>query len=97
MIIMPYVVKVSSAKMPMGVRAPYCRIAILETTDGQVPRMISKRARGVVRIVRCAERCHLGFQSRGQTGQTKAERTLAEFRAAAAALNSDAWGAPCNG
>ena len=94
MIIMPYVVKVSSAKMPMGVRAPYCRIAILETTDGQVPRMISARARGVVRIVRCAERCHLGFRPRGRTG---AERTLAEFRAIAAALNSDAWGAPCNG
>ena len=93
-IIMPYVVKVSSAKMPRGVIAPYCHIAVIETLDGQVPKMISARARGVIRIVRCAGPCHRGFRPRGRT---EAERTLAEFRAIATALNSDAWGAPCNG
>jgi hypothetical protein len=42
---------VSSAKMPRSVRVPYVHVAVIETDGKTVPKMMSQRAKGVVRIV----------------------------------------------
>jgi hypothetical protein len=57
---MRYVVCTSQAKMPQSCWGKYRRVAVIETTDGIVPKMISERARGVVRIVETWERLHVG-------------------------------------
>jgi len=48
------IVMTATAKMPLSVKSPYIRIAVVELEDGFEgrPRMISLRARGVSRIVR---------------------------------------------
>ena len=54
---MPYIIKISAAKMPSSVRAPYKRIAVLEVEDGVTKiAMISPRARGVRRVVQVWDR-----------------------------------------
>lgn len=46
-----YIVKTSSAQMPASVRSPYRHVAVMLVTDPSiVPRMISCRARNVIRI-----------------------------------------------
>lgn len=47
----PFTVMVSSAKMPRSVRVPYVHVAVIETDGITVPKMMSARAKGVVRIV----------------------------------------------
>lgn len=59
-----YVVKVSAACMPAGCWGKYRRVAVLEVEAGSRPKMISERARGVVRIVRIWERQHVGISER---------------------------------
>ena len=47
-----YIVMTSSAKMPSTCKGEYRNVAIVEIEDGaDYPLMISKRAKGVVRIV----------------------------------------------
>jgi hypothetical protein len=51
-----YVVMTSTAKMPASVRAPYRRVAVVQLTPdyaaaNRLPKMISERARGVVRVI----------------------------------------------
>lgn len=55
-----FVVKVSAACMPSSCWGRYVRVAVLEVEAGARPRMISERARGVVRIVRVWSPCHVG-------------------------------------
>ncbi len=56
-----YVVRHSAASMPGSCWGEYRRIAILEVVNGGVnPRMISARARGVVRIVQTWEKLNVG-------------------------------------
>ena len=75
-----YIVMISSAHMPSKVKAPYRHVALVETDlpAGHQPKMISSRARGVVRIVEMRERQHLGFRPRGNTAAERAQRELAE-------------------
>jgi hypothetical protein len=77
----PYIVMSSAAKMPSSCRGRYRRIAVIETTDGVAPGLISERPRNVVRIVRVWERCHAGGP------RSAAARALASARALAASLN----------
>lgn len=79
-----YVVKASRAKMPATCWGTYRRVAVLEVERGTKPRMISARARGVVRVVRTWERC----ADRGTN--TAFARALREARELAAALNAEA-------
>jgi len=80
-----YIVKTAAAKMPAKVKAPYRRVAVLEVTPGAAPKMISARARGVVRVVQTWERQHVGL-----TDRCAYQRALAEAHALAARLNSAA-------
>ena len=54
-----FIVMTAAARMPGGVRAPYRRVAVVET-DGTMPKMISDRAKGVIRIVETWERLNVG-------------------------------------
>jgi len=52
-----YIVMESSAHMPASCKAPYRRIAVVQlnqdyTAHDRLPKMISERARGILRIVR---------------------------------------------
>lgn len=53
-----FVVMDSAARMPSKCWGRYRRVAVVEIERGAVPKMISSRARGVVRIVKTWERCH---------------------------------------
>ena len=81
-----YVVKTASAKMPLSVLAPYRRVAVLEVDPSVTtrPRMISARAKGVVRIVETWERLS------APPGSTRSAfaRALSEAEALAADLNA---------
>lgn len=57
-----YIVMTATAQMPSSVRSAYRRVAVVETDlpEGEEPKMISDRARGVVRIVETWERCNVG-------------------------------------
>jgi hypothetical protein len=58
----------ASAKMPSSCKGTYRRIAVVETSlaPGEVPAMISDRAKGVVRIVETWERLHVGKTRRSE-------------------------------
>jgi len=70
-----FIVMDRAAQMPSTVRSPYRRVAVVETTlpEGQEPKMISARAKGVVRIVRTWERQYVG-----ETERCAFQRALAE-------------------
>ena len=46
--------------MPSSVRARYMKVAVCEVEAGVLPKMISERAKGMVRIVTLADRLHAG-------------------------------------
>lgn len=75
----------AAAPMPRSCWGRYRRIAVVELCDGFAgrPKMISPRARGVVRIVQTWERLHVGITERGAY-----QRALVEARALAERLNS---------
>ena len=79
-----FVVMTSSAKMPGSCWGQYARVAVVETDLPEgTPKMISDRARGMVRIVQTWERC-----SAPPGGKNTAfTRALAEARAMADHLN----------
>lgn len=55
-----YQVKVSAARMPSSCWGRYKHVAVMETVDDTPPAMISERAKGVIRIVKCWYCCHVG-------------------------------------
>jgi hypothetical protein len=77
-----YIVMRRAAKMPSSIKAPYARVGVVETDlqEGE-PKMLSDRARGVVRIVRTWERLH----ARGVN--TALARAIKEANTLAAQLN----------
>jgi Ni2+-binding GTPase involved in maturation of urease and hydrogenase len=80
-----FIVMQAAAKMPSKVKARYMRVAVVETDlpDGQTPKMISERAKGVLRIVETWERCHAG-----NAVNSAFARALTEAQAVADKLNS---------
>ena len=60
-----FIVKTAAASMPNSCWGKYGRVAVLEVVaDGPPPKIISARARGVVRVVRTWERLFWGSSSR---------------------------------
>jgi hypothetical protein len=78
-----FVVLDKAAKMPGTCWGIYRRVAVLEVTQGAIPAMISRRARGVVRVVATWERCNVG-----KTDRCAFSKARAEARALAAQLNA---------
>ncbi len=87
--IMPYVVKQSAAKMPSSCWGKYVNVAVIKTNDGNIPAMISKRAKGVVKIVKVYGPCNVGKEINSASFHAKnnAERL-------AKRLNGEYWGCP---
>jgi len=61
-----FIVMDRTAHMPSSARGEYRRVAVVETDlpEGEEPKMISERARGVVRLVRTWERLNVGKTER---------------------------------
>ena len=78
-----FIVMSASAKMSASVRARYRRVAVCEVKDNTIPARISDRSRGMVRIVKRWERCHVGKTPRGCY-----QRALAEAESLAIQLNA---------
>lgn len=78
-----YKVLTASAKMPASVKARYGKVALCECESGVEPKMISERARGVVRIVTLRDRLFWGTSKRSAFYQAKRE-----LEARAARLNA---------
>lgn len=78
-----YVIRTSSAQCPSSWTWTHerRRVAVLEVERGAVPAMISKRARGVVRVVETWERCYVG-----RTARCQYQRAIAEAEALVAEL-----------
>lgn len=62
-----YIVMTACAKMPSSCKGTYRRVAVVETDlpGDEIPKMISDRARGVVRIVETWEARNVGKTRRG--------------------------------
>jgi hypothetical protein len=88
LVIYPFVVRTSKEKMPFSCfgKNNYKRIAVIETVNGEVPSMISNRARGVIKIKHEWRRCHCG----GSNSATA--KALAHAIVLAHILNSEVWG-----
>lgn len=80
-----YVVMTAAAKMPNSCWGIYRRVAVAEIVPGSAPKMISARARGVIRLVATWEKLNVGKTDRCAYG-----RALSEARALAEQLNSGA-------
>lgn len=83
-----YIVMEASAKVPSGWKwrggpRGYRKIALVEVEKGVIPKMISERAKGVIRIVHVWDRLH-----EGATEKSAYHRCLAEARERAAELNN---------
>ena len=55
-----FIVMTAAAAMPASCRGRYGRVAVCEVEKGMWPKMISARARGMVRIVSLADKLHIG-------------------------------------
>lgn len=81
-----YIISDASANMPNSCWGVYRRIAILELEpnwpEGKFPAMISKRAKGVKRVVRTWERLNVG-----KTNRCAYNRAYAEAKAELTKLN----------
>lgn len=78
-----YIVMTAAAYMPSSCWGRYGRVAVLEVEAGTKPRMISERARGVIRVVATWERQHVG-----KTERCAFMRSKAEAEALAAKMNA---------
>lgn len=78
-----FIVKTSAAQMPSSCKGRYRRVAVLET-DGTIPTMISKHAKGVVQVVETWERLSVG-----KTDRCACQRALKEAEELAAKLNGE--------
>lgn len=77
-----FVVMTSSARMPAKCKGRYRNVAVVEIEGPELPKMISGKAKGVVRIVK-----HYGPQYEGRTCRCALDRTLLEANRLAAQLN----------
>jgi hypothetical protein len=55
-----FIVMTAAAAMPASCRGRYGRVAVCEVDKGVWPKMISARAKGMVRIVSLREPLHIG-------------------------------------
>lgn len=55
-----FIVMTASAKMPSSCKGRYGKVAVCEVEKGVWPKMISDRAKGLVRIVSQRDRLHIG-------------------------------------
>lgn len=78
-----FIVMVAAAKMPSSCMGQYKRIAIVETDMVTMPKMISNRANGVVRIVQTWDRLSVG-----KTKRCAYAVALAEAKVECAKLNA---------
>jgi len=78
-----YIVMDRAAKMPGNCWGQYRRVAVVEVEAGVKPKMISERARGVVRVVQTWEKQHVGT-----TERCAFRRALIEARELAAELRA---------
>ena len=79
-----FIVMSASAQMPASNRfGRYGKVALCEVEKGVTPKMISQRARGMVRIVDLRDRLFWGTSSR-----CAFQKALAELKARAAELNN---------
>jgi hypothetical protein len=78
---MPYTVMTSSAKMPASCKGRYRNVAVVEWDGATYPKMISERARGVVRVIR-----HYGALSVGKTERCAYRRAVREAEVLVASL-----------
>src|SRR4249920_3537810 len=84
-----WIVMTSCAAMPSSCKGTYRRVAIVQLTQKYTarnlrPKMISARARGVVRLM------DLGHHNVGKTPRAAYQRTLAEAEKRAYQLNNTA-------
>ena len=80
-----YIIMTATAKMPASNRyGRYGKVALCEVQKGQQPKMISPRARGMVRVVEVRDRLF-----RGSTPRCAFQKALAELTARAAELNKE--------
>ena len=80
-----YIAMCASARMPNSCKGIYRRVGLIETDGSGIrPKMISKHARHVVRVVRTWERCHAGTNG----GNTAYDRALDEAWKLANQLNA---------
>lgn len=59
-----FIVQTACAHMPSSCWGAYRRVAVMEVEPGAQPKMISNRARGVVRVVRTWEKLNVGRTER---------------------------------
>lgn len=59
-----FIVMTATAQMPNSCWGHYRRLAVVEVIAGCTPAMISRRARGVVRIIQTYERLNVGKTER---------------------------------
>ena len=80
-----FIVRSAAAQMPNSCWGVYRRVAVLEVVAGVEPKMISARARGVVRVVQTWERLNVGSTARCayERAWAAAEALAAEMTAAA--------------
>jgi hypothetical protein len=55
-----FIVMTAAAQMPASCRGRYGKVAVCEVETGVRPKMISARAKGMVRIVSLADKLHAG-------------------------------------
>ena len=80
-----YIIMTATAKMPASNRyGRYGKVALVEVEKGKTPKMISERARGMVRIVELRDRLFWG-----STPKCAFQKALAELTARAAQLNAE--------
>ena len=79
-----FIVKVSFAKMPATCWGRYQHIAVMEVEKGTQPKMISEKAKGVIRIVKVWRNQFLG-----KTSNCAARLVLKEANALAIKLNKE--------
>lgn len=68
-----FIVLTKAACMPNSCWGRYKRVAVIEVILGTVPKMISERAIGVVRIVETWERLNVGKTAASAYGRALAE------------------------
>ena len=82
-----YIIQTASAKMPNSCWGEYRRVAVIEVEDGVTSvAMISKRAKGVIRVVETWEGLNVGT-----TKRCAYERALSAARILVRELN-EGWG-----
>lgn len=77
-----FIVQTSAAKMPASCWGRYRRVAVLEVEGPVIPKMLSERAKGVVRVVKIWDKLYAG-----KTDRCAFQKACAEAQALATELN----------